>query len=115
MGEEAEEAVRTACERTGARVLDFTAAPVFPEKSGELPRHEWLVEFETPPADLAAFERILDERLGELNADYAVHRRDDAGLLPPRVTSLRPGSFYNFMKARGKLGGQNKVARLKKA
>jgi len=111
--EEAEEAVRTACERTGARVLDFTAAPVFPEKSGELPRHEWLVEFETPPADLSAFERALDERLAELNADYAVHRRDDASLLPPRVTSLRSGSFYNFMKARGKLGGQNKVPRLK--
>ncbi|MCX7020998.1 MAG: GH3 auxin-responsive promoter family protein [bacterium] len=111
--EEAEEAVRTACERTGAQVRDFTAAPVFPGKSGELPRHEWLIEFETPPADLPAFERILDERLGELNADYAVHRRDDASLLPPRVTVLRPGSFYAFMKARGKLGGQNKVPRLK--
>jgi len=111
--EEAEEAVRTACGRTGARVLDFTAAPVFPEKSGELPRHEWLIEFETPPADLAAFGQVIDERLGELNADYAVHRRDDASLLPPRVTALRPGSFYAFMKARGKLGGQNKVPRLK--
>jgi hypothetical protein len=111
--EEAEEAVRTACERTGARVLDFTAAPVFPEESGELPRHEWLVEFETPPDDLEAFGRILDGRLAELNADYAVHRRDDASLLPPLVTPLRPGSFYDFMKARGKLGGQNKVPRLK--
>jgi len=111
--EEAEEAVRTACERTGARVLDFTAAPVFPEKSGELPRHEWLIEFETPPADLSAFERALDERLAELNADYAVHRSDDASLLAPQVTVLRPGSFYAFMKARGKLGGQNKVPRLK--
>ena len=111
--EEAEEAVRTACERTGARVLDFTAAPVFPEKSGELPRHEWLVEFETPPGDMAAFGRAVDEHLAELNADYAAHRRGDAGLAPPLITVLRAGSFYAFMKARGKLGGQNKVPRLK--
>jgi hypothetical protein len=111
--EEAEEAVRTACEKTKAHVKDFTVAPVFARTTRELPYHEWLVEFDTPPDDPDAFSWALDERLMELNADYAAHRYDDASLLPPLVTVLRPGSFYDFMKARGKLGGQHKVPRLK--
>ncbi|MBD3372591.1 MAG: hypothetical protein GF403_07750, partial [Candidatus Coatesbacteria bacterium] len=49
----------------------------------------------------------------ELNDDYAAHRRGDASLAPPRLTVLREDSFFDFMKVRGKLGGQNKVPRLK--
>ncbi len=111
--EEAEEAIRTACEKTGAHVKDFTAAPVFAETTHELPFHEWFIEFDTPPDDPETFVRTLDERLKALNADYAAHRYDDASLLPPRITVMREGSFYDFMKARGKLGGQHKVPRLK--
>ncbi|MBD3400544.1 MAG: hypothetical protein GF399_09450 [Candidatus Coatesbacteria bacterium] len=111
--EEAEAAVDAACRVTGAVVKDFTAAPVYTDSTGELPYHEWLVEFVEQPDDLERFARALDDKLLELNDDYAAHRRGDASLGAPRITVLRPESFFDFMKVRGKLGGQNKVPRLK--
>lgn len=111
--EEAETAIEEACKVTGAQVREFTAAPVFPDLPNQLPYHEWLVEFTEPPDDYDAFIRLIDEKLLELNDDYAAHRCGDASLAPPRLTVLREDSFFDFMKVRGKLGGQNKVPRLK--
>ncbi len=111
--EEAERAIIAACRLTEAEVKEFHAAPIFPESTQELPYHEWLVEFITPPTDAGDFIREIDRSLCEQNDDYAAHRKGNSSLALPRLTVLREGSFYDFMKARGKLGGQNKVPRLK--
>jgi len=111
--EEAEQAIISACQLTGAEAKEFHAAPVFPQSTHELPYHEWLLEFITPPENADAFIREIDRSLCEQNDDYAAHRKDDSSLALPKLTILREGSFYDFMKARGKLGGQNKVPRLK--
>ncbi|HMZ50009.1 MAG TPA: GH3 auxin-responsive promoter family protein, partial [Flavobacteriales bacterium] len=65
-----------------------------------------------PPADINAFVEALDRRMRELNSDYDAKRRGDMALVAPKVHTVRQGTFFQWMKERGKLGGQNKVPRL---
>ena len=109
--ENAEAAITRACDLTGAVIDNFTAAPVY-LKEGNKGRHEWIIEFKIPPADEIKFARILDETLREINSDYDAKRTQDLALIEPKVHSAGEGTFYNWMKRRGKLGGQNKVPRL---
>jgi hypothetical protein len=109
--ENAESAIKTACEETYAVIDNFTAAPIFLEK-GKKGGHEWIIEFKIHPENLEQFARILDNRLREINSDYDAKRQHDLALISPRIHSVRQGTFYDWMKKRGKLGGQNKVPRL---
>lgn len=109
--ENAEAAITAACEQTDAIIDNFTAAPVFLEK-GKRGGHEWLIEFKVKPRDLMEFAKALDKTLRQLNSDYDAKRKHDLALIGPKVHSVREGTFYEWMKKRGKLGGQNKVPRL---
>jgi hypothetical protein len=109
--ENAEAAITRACELTGAVIDNFTAAPIY-LKEGNKGRHEWIVEFKVQPADQEEFARILDESLRAINSDYDAKRTQNLALIAPKVHSAGEGTFYNWMKRRGKLGGQNKVPRL---
>ena len=109
--ENAETAIAKACEITGAVIDNFTAAPIY-LKEGKKGRHEWIVEFKVPPTDPDQFARILDETLRSINSDYDAKRAHNLALDEPKVHSAGEGTFYNWMKRRGKLGGQNKVPRL---
>jgi hypothetical protein len=109
--ENAESAINKACEVTQAVIDNFTAAPVFLDK-GKKGGHEWIIEFKIKPASLEQFTKVLDETLRELNSDYDAKRQHDLALIAPKVNSVRQGTFYDWMKRRGKLGGQNKVPRL---
>lgn len=107
----ADRALEEACKVTGAKVTEYTAAPVYfgDNNSGA---HEWLVEFETKPADLEQFTTVLDENLKKLNSDYEAKRSYNLSLSKPVVRVLEPGDFYKWMKSREKVGGQNKVPKL---
>lgn len=107
--EELVRAARAGAEAAGAEVAEFAVAPVFPDASGGHPRHDWLVEFRSRPADPAAFLRALDARLAAGNDDYADHRRAD--LDPPRLVDLAPGTLAEWLRRRGRQGGQAKVPR----
>ena len=109
--ENAESAIRSACEATGAVIDNFTAAPVFLE-AGKKGGHEWIIEFKVAPTTMEKFTRVLDETLRQVNSDYDAKRQHDLALIAPRISSVRQGTFYDWMKRRGKLGGQNKVPRL---
>jgi hypothetical protein len=109
--ENAEAAITKACEMTGAVIDNFTAAPIY-LKEGKQGRHEWIIEFKVPPTDQDEFTRILDQTLREINSDYDAKRTKNLALIEPKVHSAGEGTFYNWMKRRGKLGGQNKVPRL---
>ncbi len=109
--ENAEAAITRACEQTGAVIDNFTAAPVFLEKD-KRGGHEWIIEFKVRPGNLDEFTRILDETLRKINSDYDAKRAHDLALVAPKVHSVAEGTFYSWMKKRGKLGGQNKVPRL---
>ena len=109
--ENAETAITRACEITGAVIDNFTAAPVY-LKEGKKGRHEWIIEFKVPPTDPDEFTRVLDDTLRAINSDYDAKRAHNLALVEPKVHSAGEGTFYNWMKRRGKLGGQNKVPRL---
>ena len=108
---EAEGALLAACADAGALVRDFTVGPEY-ITLGERGRHHWLIEFEQAPANMAAFERRLDEEVKLRNYNYAAKRTNNFALNPLHITSLPNGFFRSWLKARGKLGGQHKVPRL---
>lgn len=107
----AENALKTACEKTNALVREYTAAPIYMDENAR-GAHEWLIEFERKPEDLEFFTQILDNALCSINSDYEAKRYKGITLGPPIVRSLNSGTFFMWMKERGKLGGQNKVPRL---
>ena len=111
MVDNADEAIRHACEGTGALVTDYTAAPVFMTEN-TTGAHEWLIEFENAPADAEHFRQLLDEKLKAVNTDYEAKRSFDFILQKPVVHILPPGTFYRWLKEKDKLGGQHKVPRL---
>ena len=107
----AEQGLAWACHETGAEVLEYTAAPVFMDENARC-RHQWLIEFARPPEDLPLFAGLLDRKLQEINSDYEAKRFKDLTLQQLEIIPARPGLFNDWMKQRGKLGGQHKVPRL---
>ena len=106
-----DKAIAIACEKTNAMVSDYTAAPVyFSENSNGA--HEWLIEFEKKPVNITAFTYELDNALKDINSDYEAKRHKDIALRLPIIHVLPEGSFTEWLKSKGKLGGQHKVPRL---
>lgn len=106
-----EKALQIACERTNAQVEDYTVAPVY-MKDDKKGTHEWLIEFTTPPESMNYFREALDNALKSLNSDYEAKRYKDMTLTQPIIHAMPQGTFYEWMKKRGKLGGAHKVPRL---
>jgi hypothetical protein len=107
----AESALVVTCRETGAIIKDYTAGPIyFGDKSTG--GHEWIIEFEKAPADIQQFRELLDRSLKASNSDYEAKRKGDIALQMPIIHVAAEGTFYNWMKSRGKLGGQHKVPRL---
>jgi len=107
----AEQGLQYACHETGAEVLEYTAAPVFMDEHGKC-RHQWLIEFNRQPQDVALFARLLDEHLQTVNSDYEAKRYKNITLQPLEIVVARQGLFNDWLKQQGKLGGQHKVPRL---
>ncbi|MFT6933819.1 MAG: hypothetical protein ACJAUQ_000196 [Maribacter sp.] len=111
IAKEVEEAMLEATEKTGASVNEFTVAPQIIPENNELPYHEWLIEFEKEPNDMAAFIQILDKAL-QLQNSYYNDLIKGKILQTLKITTIQLGGFRAYMKSIGKLGGQNKVQRL---
>jgi hypothetical protein len=111
MIDNAEQAIKKACEKTNALVKEYTAAPVFMENN-TAGAHQWLFEFEKEPACMDMFMEVLDNALKNLNSDYEAKRYKNMTLRPPIGTIVPDNTFYKWLKTKGKLGGQNKVPRL---
>jgi len=111
IGKEVDEAMQLTCKALDTRVVEFTVAPQVTPSEGGLPYHEWWVEFDEIPADLDRFAQFLDREMVKQNIYY-----DDliqgSVLKPLVIRVLKRDSFRAYMKAQGKLGGQNKVPRL---
>lgn len=107
----AEKALLQACQKTNAMVSEYTVAPVY-LKNKEAGAHEWLIEFKKEPIDINFFSEILDNSLKAINSDYEAKRFGNYILQKPIIRVLPLGTFYEWMKQRGKLGGQNKVPKL---
>jgi hypothetical protein len=111
MVDNADKGMARACELTGAKVKEYTAAPQFMLNAAQ-GKHQWFIEFEKMPSSLSEFARILDSTLQQLNSDYEAKRYRSMSLLPPEIIPAREGVFYEWLKEKGKLGGQHKIPRL---
>lgn len=107
----AEKGLETACKATGAQISEYTAAPIFMDANAKC-RHQWLIEFTKEPNDIHEFERILDSKLQEINSDYEAKRFHNITLQQLEVVVARKDLFNDWLKSKGKLGGQHKVPRL---
>ncbi len=111
IGKEVEQAIKEAMEQFQFSISEFTVAPQTNPPIGELPYHEWLIEFEKVPENLSDIENFLDRSMQDQNSYY----KDlivGSVLQNLKITPLQSGSFHAYMKSQGKLGGQNKVPRL---
>lgn len=108
----AEKALAITCQETGAIVREYTAAPLFELTGKAEGYHQWMVEFEQQPHDLTLFAKRLDMHLQHVNSDYEAKRYKGISLAPLQIIVARKDLFYDWMKQKGKLGGQHKVPRL---
>lgn len=111
MVDNAEKAIRQACEVTNATVKAYTAAPFYQLDTGR-GHHQWLIEFEKEPASLPDFAACLDNALKQLNSDYDAKRYKEMSLEMPEIVVARENLFFDWLKKHDKLGGQHKVPAL---
>ncbi|MFC4722862.1 GH3 auxin-responsive promoter family protein [Geojedonia litorea] len=110
IGKEVEQALQEATFDTNIRVTEFTVAPQINPKEG-LPYHEWFIEFENEPENMAALANELDQSLQKQNSYYFDLIKGNV-LQTLKITPVIPLGFQTYMKSIGKLGGQNKIPRL---
>jgi hypothetical protein len=106
---ELERAVSRACRLLRSELGDFTVLPLVSEAGA---RHVYYMEFRGSAPDLDELARLIDEDVAASNGDYSAHRSSSAGLAAPVIRLVRSGAFHDFMRVRGKLGGQHKVPRV---
>ncbi len=104
-------ALSETCKQFQVKVIDYSLAPVFLTASGK-GGHEWIIEFEQAPSDSEAFAKQLDDNLKKVNSDYEGKRFNDLALERLKLNVAPPGTFFNWMKSRNKIGAQQKVPRL---
>jgi hypothetical protein len=109
--ENAEEALKKTIAEIPCSIKDYTVAPIFMEGK-EKGAHEWMIEFGTQPDDISAFAQALDYYLQQVNSDYEAKRSNNITLKAPKIHCAHPDVFYNWLKQKGKLGGQHKIPRL---
>lgn len=109
--ENAEKGLQMACRETGARVLEYTAAPVFMDENAHC-CHQWLIEFTQEPESFEHFAKILDVSLQQINSDYEAKRYKNKTMQQLELVVARKNLFGDWLKSKGKLGGQHKVPRL---
>lgn len=111
MVDNAEKGLQAACAATGAQVLEYTAAPVFMDANAQC-RHQWLIEFSKGPSSLELFTDTLDTALQQINSDYEAKRYKNKTMQKLEIVVARKALFNDWLKGKGKLGGQHKVPRL---
>jgi len=110
IGEEVEASLLKAATEENVQITEFTVAPMIAQHNGKS-YHEWFIEFENTPKDMAAFAQKIDDNLRLKNVYYD----DLVGgniLQPLHISAVKKNGFIDYMKSIGKLGGQNKVPRL---
>ena len=111
MVDNAEKALHEVCSATGAQVLEYTVAPVFMDEHARC-GHQWVVEFAREPESVELFAVMLDNALQRINSDYEAKRHKNKTMQRLEITVARKNLFNDWLKGKGKLGGQHKVPRL---
>lgn len=109
--ENTDKAIALTCQELDATVREYTVAPIYFEE-GKKGGHEWIIEFEKSPLNLENFNNLLDENLQKINSDYEAKRYKNMALKQLRMNPVPKGTFHDWLRAKGKYGGQHKVPRL---
>ena len=109
--ENCDRAIKIVSKKLGCEIRDYTVAPVF-MKGKAKGKHEWLIEFKSSSINLSYFSELLDNALKSLNSDYEAKRYNNTTLEMPKIILARNGLFNDWLKNKGKLGGQHKIPRL---
>ena len=107
----AEQGLDAACKATNALITDYTVAPIYMDNKGKC-KHQWLIEFAKMPNSISDFISILDTKLQEINSDYEAKRDHNITLQKLELIIARKDLFNDWLKLKGKLGGQHKIPRL---
>lgn len=108
---EVEQAMKATVEKYPAQVTEFHLAPEVSPKSGELPFHEWFIEFDKEPENMELFRKTLDLEMRQRNSYYE-DLISGKILQPLKIVNLKKNAYQDYAKSEGKLGGQNKIPRL---
>jgi hypothetical protein len=111
IADNSDKAISLTCASLNLVMKEYTAAPIFMSDKGA-GAHEWLIEFENPPTDMHTFTIELDKNLQAVNSDYEAKRYKDIALGLPQITAVKKDCFHEWLKRKGKLGGQHKIPRL---
>lgn len=109
--ENTDTALAQACAQSQAQISEYTVAPIILSREAR-GGHEWLIEFEKEPKSLHDFGVLLDKNLQKINSDYAAKRFKDMALHLPVIRQVPVGTFHNWLRSKGRYGGQNKIPRL---
>ena len=109
--ENVEKSLEIALKKYNSTIKDFTVAPLY-MKNGKKGKHEWMIEFIKEPNNLDQFMKEIDFQIQNNNSDYKAKRFKNITLDRPRLIKARKNLFYDWLKKKKKLGGQNKVPRL---
>ncbi len=112
MVENAEKALHATCLRHQCQITEYTVGPIITADKSQIALHHWMIEFLVPPSSIHQFSVDLDLHLQNINSDYEAKRKGNLNLLPLQIEEVPKNTFLNWMRSRGKLGGQNKVPRL---
>jgi hypothetical protein len=107
-----DKALSMTCDALNAKVSDYSLAPIYFGGEGGKGGHEWAIEFEQAPADAAVFAGLLDDNLRKINSDYDAKRFKSMAMEQLKLNVVPQGTFYEWLKSKGRLGGQYKVPRL---
>jgi len=108
--ENTDSALLAACSKYNVSIKDYTVAPIYIEANSG--GHQWFIEFTKQPKDIQLFKEEIDNKLKELNSDYASKRTKNLILNPPEIILIQNNEFYKWLKQNNRLGGQYKVPRL---
>lgn len=111
IGKEVDQAIKDGIEATGIMINDFTVAPQVNPDKGELPYHEWFIEFLETPEDTRKLALEIENSLRKQNSYYN-DLIEGKILKTLKITPVSKDGFKDYMKSVGKLGGQNKLPRL---
>lgn len=106
-----DKALTLTCQQLGAQIAEYTVAPIF-LSNGQKGGHEWLIEFRKQPHSLQQFKQLLDQNLQGINSDYEAKRYKNIALEELKLKVAPAGAFHNWLRTKGKYGGQHKVPRL---
>ena len=109
--ENAENALNKTLLKHKSRIVEYTVAPSFISKKNS-GYHQWLIEFEKKPLNISKFCEDLDSNLQELNSDYKSKRFKDITMKSLEIIIAKEKLFFDWLRLKNKLGGQNKIPRL---